>query len=435
MTPRLGVVADDITGAGDIGALLAKHGYAVRIVSQQADWEALADRFRHERTDVLIIDTDSRFLPPDEAAGRVVRATRALQQAGGQAYWKKTCSVFRGNVGAEFDAMLGTLGVDFGVAVAAFPRNGRSTRHGDHFVWGVALPDSEFGQDPVHPRREVNLILDLGQQTARPVAGLALETVRQGPEAVRAERMAQERSGTGYLLADAETQEDLRVLAGALSGETVFLGSSGLAEELPAFWPAPAPFRPLEGASWAQPERVLMIAASVMPQSRAQVQHYQDHGGTVHQLNVDLALQDPEQAIRELAALAQASIEEHGTVLLRSPNTPEQVQQTRAAGQQLGLDALQVSQRVSSVLAGAAERAARQTGTQKLVALGGDTSAALTRAFGITHTVVVQELAPGLPSSYAPDQGLLVILKSGSFGPPDFLELAIRHLRQPEAPL
>ncbi|MGI8711123.1 MAG: four-carbon acid sugar kinase family protein, partial [Acidimicrobiales bacterium] len=310
-------MADDITGAGDIGGLLAKHGYAVRILSEGADWEALSARFAQERTDALIIDTDSRFLPPQEARARVERATRALQAAGCGAYWKKTCSVFRGNVGAEFDAMLQALGLDCGVAIAAFPRNGRSTLHGEHFVRGVPLPDTEFGQDPLHPRRERSLVRDLRSQTPHHVENLPIETVRAGPDAVRA-ALTSPRSG--YLLADAETQDDLRVLARALANERVFLGSSGLAEELPGVWPPVQPFAPLQGAHWTHPHRVIMIAASVMPQTRAQVDEYAGSGGTVHELDVPLALNDPDAASAQLATRARHTFETQGTVLLRSPN-------------------------------------------------------------------------------------------------------------------
>ena len=427
MSPRLGIVADDITGAGDIGGLLAKHGYAVRILSEGADWEALSARFAQERTDALIIDTDSRFLPSQQAQARVVRATRALQTAGCGAYWKKTCSVFRGNVGAEFDAMLQVLGLESGVAIAAFPKNGRSTLRGEHFVRGVPLPDTEFGQDPVHPRRELSLVRELSGQTLHHVASLSIETVRAGPDAVR---VALTPPRSGYLLADAETQDDLKVLARALAHEPVFLGSSGLAEELPGVWPPVPPFTPLHGARWTHPHRVIMIAASVMPQTRAQVDGYMEIGGTIHELDVPLTLTDPEAAGAQLALQARRTVEMRGTVLLRSPNTPEGVSAAHALGVSLGLTPVEVSQRVSTTLAHAARDAARHTGTAKLIALGGDTAAALTRALGVTHTVVVEELAPGLPSTYAPDEGLLLVLKSGSFGPPDFLVRAVSHLQQ-----
>ena len=429
MRPRLGVVADDITGSGDIGGLLAKHGYAVRILSADADWEGLCAHLTDQRTDVLIIDTDSRFLPPDRARDRVVRATLALQAAGCQAFWKKTCSVFRGNVGAEFDAMLDTLGLASAVVIAAFPKNGRTTLHGDHFVRGVPLPDTEFGQDPVHPLRERNLRRSLSAQTPHRTENLSIETVRQGAAALRAARTALADAGARYILLDAETQDDLQVLAQAFAAEPAFLGSSGLAEELPAVWPPPAPDQVRAAAPWAYPERVVIVAASVMPQTRAQIEQYVSAGGLVHDLDLELALRTPARAAEDLAARAFPAAQAPGTVLLRSPNLPEQVVAARAFGASLGLSGVEVSQCISSTLAGAAWLVAQRSQTEKLVALGGDTSAALTRAFGVTHTVVVEELAPGLPITYAPDQHLLLVLKSGSFGPPDFLSRAVASLQ------
>ncbi|UQN08925.1 four-carbon acid sugar kinase family protein [Deinococcus sp. QL22] len=430
MRPRLGVVADDITGSGDIGGLLAKHGYAVRILSAEADWEGLCVQLPQARTDVLIIDTDSRFLAPEEARARVVRATRALQAAGCAAFWKKTCSVFRGNVGVEFDAMLDTLGLASGVVIAAFPKNGRTTLHGDHFVRGISLPDSEFGADPVHPLRERNLRLSLSAQTPHRTEILPIETVRAGAEAVQAARTALAGAGARYILLDAETQEDLQVLAQAFAHEPVFLGSSGLAEELPAVWPPAEPVAVRAAAPWSHPDRVILVAGSVMPQTRAQIEQYVLAGGHVHDLDLGLTLQTPERAAEELAARVLPTVEVHSTALLRSPNSPDQVAGARALGASLGLSGVEVSQRISSTLAQAAVQVARQSGTGKLIALGGDTSAALTRACGVTHTVLVEELAPGLPSTYAPAEHLLLVLKSGSFGPPDFLLRAIASLQR-----
>ncbi|GHF53609.1 uncharacterized protein YgbK (DUF1537 family) [Deinococcus metalli] len=427
----LGVVADDITGAGDIGGLLAKHGYVVRIVSAGADWEALSSRLLRERTDALIIDTDSRLIPPQDAAARVRRATRALLAAGAQTFWKKTCSVFRGNVGAEFDALLDELGEESAVAVAAFPRNGRTTVHGKHHVRGVALPQTEFAHDPFHPRTDADLVRDLGRQTSRGVVGLSLETVRAGPHALATELTRLRAKGAGYVLSDAETQGDLRALAVALSGARVFLGSSALAEELPPLWPPVAPPGPPEGMRVDHPRRVVLVAGSVMPQTRAQIAAFRAGGGAEFVLDPEHALTAPGTAVTTLAGQAGAVLASDQPVLIRTPQEPGDVVAARARGLDLGLEASEVSRRLSAVLAGAAAEAARQGGAGRLIALGGDTSAALTRALGVTHTLVLRELEPGLPLTYAPEQRVLLVLKSGSFGSPDFLAVALDALEQP----
>ena len=422
--PFVGVVADDITGSGDIGIMFAKHGYAVRIFSAETDLAALPAHLAGRRTDVAIVDTDSRMDAPDVARAKVHRATAALREAGCNLFYKKTCSVFRGNVGAEFDAMLDELGESFGVAVAAFPKNGRQTRGGLHYVHGRPLAESEFAKDPVHPMLESDLTRVMAQQTSRPVASIGLDVIRGGV------RIREAAAGATYALCDTEAQEDLTAIAAAVAGERVLLGSSALAEELPGVWSPPDPFDPLEGLNLADAGGVLVLAASVMPQTQAQVAALAEAGALVLTLTGEAALTDPEGAFAGLTAAAAEALQGGRHVVVRSENWPVAVAATQALGARLGLDRAAVGKRISTLLARVGEAVLNTTGSRRLITLGGDTSAAACRQLGITETVVLQEIAPGLPSSLAPGpRPLLLVLKSGSFGGPDFGLKAIAHLQ------
>ena len=78
--PRLGIVADDITGSGDIGSMLAPRGWAVRVFTAAAfdNPSRVAGRLANSRTDGAVIDTDSRFDHPDLAREKVRRACEIL---------------------------------------------------------------------------------------------------------------------------------------------------------------------------------------------------------------------------------------------------------------------------------------------------------------------------------------------------------------------
>lgn len=426
--PLVGVVADDITGSGDIGVMFAKHGYAVRIFGAETDLQTLPQRLAGKRTDVIIIDTDSRLDPHDLAYQKVRRATAALQKAGCRLFYKKTCSVFRGNVGAEFDALLDQLGASFGVAVAAFPKNGRKTSCGLHYVHGKLLAESEFAHDPVHPMTESSLVALVQAQTGRRVGLLALPEVRAGAAAIKKglEQLRQE--GISYAICDAVTQDDLLAIAEAVAEEGVLLGSSALAEELPGIWSLPDDFDPLAGLDLTSKGGMLVIAGSVMPQTRAQVETLQAHGAHVLTLDGAAALGDPDGAVRRLTLEAIAHLDAGRNTVIRTENWPEAVEATRRLGAAQGLAAVEVSRRLSALLARIAEGVLRQTDSRRLVTLGGDTSAAVCRQLGITETVVLDEIEPGLPASLAPDLPLLLVLKSGSFGKPEFVQKAIDHL-------
>lgn len=429
--PFIGVVADDITGAGDIGVMFAKYGYATCVFTLGADLDRLPERGAAARADVVIIDIDSRFDPPDAAYAKVRRAAAALKRAGCNLFWKKTCSAFRGNVGAEFDALLDELGASFGVAVIAFPKNGRQTRGGIHYVHGRLLSESEFARDPVHPMTDSNLVAMLERQARRRVGLVPLETVRMGAEAVRKALEEARAEGIGYALCDAESQEDLKVLASAAAAERIVLGSSALAEELPLVWEKPAPFDPLEGVDVPRPGGVLVVAGSVMPQSRAQVAALEREGALVLTLEGELALTRPERAVSDLVLRAVEALGGGRHVVVRSQNSLEAVEATRRLGQLLGLDAVAVSRRISSLLARTARAVIDETGIRRLVVLGGDTSEAVCRELGVTETLILDEIAPGLPSSLAPGpEPLLLVLKAGSFGGPRFVLEAVEHLNR-----
>src|SRR5688572_819834 len=162
---KLGIVADDVTGSNDIGGMTAKANYLTHIYT----FDAAGNYDGAAAPDVCILNTNSRLDPRQTAHDKVFAATQALQAAGYRQFYNKTCSVFRGNIGAEFDAMLDALNADFAVVVLGFPKTGRTTRGGIHYVRGVKLQDSEFRCDPSHPMTRSDLVGILQAQTMRKV--------------------------------------------------------------------------------------------------------------------------------------------------------------------------------------------------------------------------------------------------------------------------
>ena len=183
---KVGVVADDLTGANDIGSHFAKAGHLTEVYLNTSAFTAREGPPPH----VAIIDTSSRLEPPATAYERTFKATLALKEAGYRRFFKKSCSVFRGNVSAEFDAMLDALGEEFAIVVPGYPKNSRYTHGGRMFVGEVPLEDSYFKDDPTHPSRDGDLVAVLKSQTRRRVALVPEATVRSGPDSLRAHQDA-----------------------------------------------------------------------------------------------------------------------------------------------------------------------------------------------------------------------------------------------------
>jgi uncharacterized protein YgbK (DUF1537 family) len=106
------------------------------------------------------------------------------------------------------------------------------------------------------------------------------------------------------------------------------------------------------------------------------------------------------------------------------------IARTHAAGEARGLSITEVSRRVSETLAEAAARILAETGQNRLVVAGGETSAAVCARLGIKGQRIWQELQPGLPSCVSLNEPRrLMVLKAGSFGSVDFLAQAIAHVK------
>jgi len=173
MPARLGVIADDLTGANDTGVQFARQG-ARTIVP--LDWHNLGSLAR--RADVLVLSTDSRAVSRGVAAQRARVAAQALHKGRIPAIYKKIDSTFRGNVGAELDAILDVYPAPLVLLAPSFPPAGRAVVNGRLTVRGIPVHRTAIGRDPTAPVRQSHLPTLLRAQSRRAVRHLPLETLR-----------------------------------------------------------------------------------------------------------------------------------------------------------------------------------------------------------------------------------------------------------------
>lgn len=435
--PQTIVIADDVTGAGDIGIMYAKAGLRTMVYDGK-------DKQGQEYVpcDVLVIDTDSRLCRAEEAYARVYRKVKQVSRMGATQYINKQCSVFRGNIGAEFDAMLDALQEAFAVVVLGFPDNGRTTLHGIHYVGGVPLAESQFRNDPVHPMTKSSLREILQEQTRRRVDNIWYEVYDGGPQAVR-QAVEEKRKDGGYCIMDVRDNRDLQLLAEALQGEKILCGSSALSEYLARLQTSDfAGGRKENGGGTdctcpscmdaAGTGKVLGLAGSLMPQTAAQTEYMRERGYQVLTLDTRLLL-EPEQRRRECERILEAAkkaYQEEDFVMIRTAQDPDVVKETKSLGQQRGIGNVEVSVTVSGTLSEIARHMIETQNIRGILVCGGDTSASICGHLGIRGMQVLEEIETGLPlceSVGLPHYRL--VLKSGSFGSREFVERALQILR------
>ena len=201
--PRCVVVADDLTGANATGVLLKKNGFDTLTLLRPAMDKASS----LSRCDCLVLPTDSRAIPGEEAYARVREALELLAGPEVLHYAKRIDSTLRGNLGRETDAFLDFLGPAYmAVCVPCFPSSGRVLVGGHLLVGGRPLRKTEAASDPKCPIRTSDALALMRGQSTYPVASIHLDDVQDGAEHL-AEVMSREREkGTRILLVDSVSE-------------------------------------------------------------------------------------------------------------------------------------------------------------------------------------------------------------------------------------
>ena len=166
------IIADDLTGANDTGAILAQNGFKVGTILKTDHMEQFEDY------DVLCISTNSRGISGTEAYARVQEAAALFPRSESILYSKRVDSTLRGNVGAEIDSILDYLGEDYrAVVVASFPGSGRTCIGDILLVNEVPLQMTEVAKDPTAPVHTSRVTEIIRQQSRHSVGYIGLEKV------------------------------------------------------------------------------------------------------------------------------------------------------------------------------------------------------------------------------------------------------------------
>lgn len=411
--PHFAAIADDFTGATDLALTLQREGWrTVLSIGVPAHDAALPD------ADALVVALKSRTVAPETAVAWSLACARNMRKNGVRQFFFKYCSTFdstdAGNIGPVADALMRELGTDFTVACPAFPANGRTVYLGHLFVGSRLLSESPMKDHPLTPMRDADLVRVLQRQTKRRVGLVPFAEVDRGVEALRAAFAQARADGVGIAIVDATSERHLRDIGAACAGMALMTGGSGVAMGLPAAAGARAPQGKSAFAVRGGGEAIL--AGSCSQATRGQVAQEIAAGTPSFRLD-PLALPDP--------ATLRAWFERHaGATRLMVYSTADPADVRGAQATDAG-----VSARIETVLAEAAADLAA-LGRTRLAVAGGETSGAVVERLGVRHLEIGPEIAPGVPWTRDLDRPDLVLaLKSGNFGGPDFFRAAFEALR------
>ena len=417
--PLLGWVGDDLTGSVDCMEALDLAGVAAALfLAPPTDGDLAA--VAHARA--LGIATQNREEDPETIRATVAPAVERLARLGAPLIHYKVCSTFDsapgvGSIGAAIDAAQEVLEAEWVPLLVAAPRLGRHQAFGNLFARsGWDEPPARLDRHPtmrthpVTPMDEADLRLHLARQTARTIALLDVLAVES---AEPAEALAAARAQGEIVLLDCVVERHLPVLGALIAPARLVVGSAGVEHALTAHWraagvipaaPAPRPAPPAE--------RVLAVAGSCSPVSRRQIAAAEQAGVPTIRLRLD------GDGVEEAAGAAIAALAAGRSALVHTQPADGEPQ-ARLPGPRIG-----------AALGDVAGRVLSETGADRLVVAGGDTSGQVLRRLGVRVLEPAYAFQPTTPLCRAHtadgDLGAQVIFKGGQMGSADFFLAAQR---------
>lgn len=406
---KLLILADDFTGALDTGVQFSGKGIRTQVAVSSHWVEPDSD------CDVMVIDVETRHVPTEKAYEIVYDVCQQAVKYGIRCFYKKTDSALRGNVGSELQAAADAVSEKDIVFVPAFPAMRRITVDGVHYIDGIPVKESVFGQDPFEPvmyDRVDELLRATGYRGE--IIGISkAERKQQSAKAVKQQ----------LFLYDVETDVDLDEIAALVKRKKdipILAGCAGFAAKLPELLELPVK----ESGSVKLKENLVFLCGSVNPITKSQIVYGEKMGiPRIHlkpEEKLEISYWDQPEGLEKIRQLAKDGMQH----IIIDSNDEEGHNDTMAYAAQKGYTIENVRVRISETLGYLLKKLidAGMEGTYLIT--GGDTLIGFMKAIGVSELEPVNEIRPGcvLTSLNYQNRKHYVITKSGGFGQERLIE-------------
>lgn len=413
MPVRIGVIADDLTGAADIAGFLVSAGLRTAQFNGPAGAKSIPSGLQAE---AVVIGLKTRSAPPEEAVAESLDALRVLRSLGAGQIIFKYCSTFdstpKGNIGPVTDALLDALDEDFTVVAPSLPVNGRTVHQGNLFVHGVPLAESGMKNHPVTPMTDSNVVRLMDRQSRGRAQSVPVSVLEGGVDSVRRALGEARAAGYRYAVLDTLTEAHLETIGRAVADLALVTGGSGigfglgLAHSGQGSDPAKVQWKPLT-------TRTVVLSGSASEMTNQQVAAYRKVA-PAYRLDVGRILNEPDPYRHELVeAVLNAEASGPAPMVYATDDAAGVLRLQDRYG------AATVSRAIEEFF-GALAVDLRQRGVGRFVVAGGETSGAVTLALQIQGFEIGPLITPGVPWMRSLTDEIELALKSGNFGGPDF---------------
>jgi D-threonate/D-erythronate kinase len=374
----IAVIADDLTGAAELGGLGLRYGLNVeintKIISQS-------------KADLLVIAGDSRSKNKEEAIEEMTGITSKVARFEPTLIYKKVDSVLRGHVIDELSAQLKELKLNKALLVPANPALGRTIRNGTYYLNDEPIHLSSFSKDPEFAINSSN-VLDMVRAEGHPVH------VRKKEDGLLE---------NSIVIGEAVTSNDLKEWAAQIDDKTLLAGASGFFTAiLDAIKANPRNANNVTASHFSSP--ALYVSGTTFSKKIEGIRKIKSNDGPVSYMPPQIiASPNPTvDAYNKWAEEIMLLLSKHKKAIIAID--PETVPEKETA----------LSLRTKTACA--VEKIFDQIYIRELVVEGGSTAAAIIKRLDFNSFFPVQEVSPGVIRMSVEDKDdLFLTLKPGSY--------------------
>lgn len=371
----IAVIADDLTGAVEIAGIGLRYGLTVEIVTTLN---------QNTNVDLLVVATDTRSMPEQEAVNTITGITSKLKTLNPEFLFKKTDSVLRGHVLAELNAHIDVMLLKKTLLVPANPALKRTIADGQYYINGRPIHLSDFAADPDFPANssEIHSLLRC------PKNEIAVKT------------SADNLPATGITVGECVSETDLKKWAQKADGQTLLAGGSGFfAALLEAIG-----FLPKATDTFAILEKpTLLVSGTTFDESREFIHNIKKIGGPVSYMPQDIVdLENPADNLLDIWA-------DEITTLLSTEKAAV------IAIADIAKTAINLREKTATVV----EKVLKKIAVKDLMIEGGATASAIIKQLNFKHFVPIEEFSTGVVRmKVTGEESFFLTLKPGSYSWP-----------------
>lgn len=409
---KLVIIADDLTGALDTGVQFSKKNMSTIVTTDlNFNFEDIC-----KEADVLVIDTESRHIPADEAKERVKSVLSKFNKEEIKFFYKKTDSTLRGNLGSEIEGFMEGLNINEVSFIPAFPSGKRTVKDGVLYVNNVKLAETQFAMDILNPVTD-SFIPDIINKQSN--INVKLKDINE-------EFSPQDDKEKHIYIFDSENIENMENIGKILNNKNKLnytIGNAGFAEILTHYIKSDTKKEKII----LEDDRILFVCGSVNITSLKQCKYAEKIGYCSDSLKFgNIISEDYKNSDNYITdkEYFKEKINNNKKFLLRTSDSEDVIKKAIEYTEKNSISMEDLTSNIANSTGQLVSDLIREHEIRNLIIFGGDTLMGILKNIGCQYIIPVSEIFPGVVFTRAvgKDTAINVITKAGGFGEESIIE-------------